>query len=229
MSHLRKATSTPSLQRSRSTRSWADSSSCIRQTPSRRCSDLSRTVRKNGLIVFQEPDFGVGVIHLADGGSLAAGERTGCGETFRRGGVHHDIGGKTLSPLQTGGLAGPAHSCSTSPSPEGRTSRPFLREHRRDREQPAAQDGEVRHRDRGRGRRWRLSPIGSSEKPVRLTPRSRICRSSRRGRRSVEALRHCGAAFRRFARRRPLVPRRRVQGRARTALPASALRPAAPA
>jgi SAM-dependent methyltransferase len=69
--------------------------------------NLSRTVKKNGLMVFQEPDFGVGVNAwppLALWGKV----KFWSAETFRRGGVHHDIGGKLYHLFRKAGLPGPA-------------------------------------------------------------------------------------------------------------------------
>jgi SAM-dependent methyltransferase len=69
--------------------------------------NLSRTVKKNGLMVFQEPDFGVGVNSwppLVLWGKV----KFWSAETFRRGGVHHDIGGKLYHLFRKAGLPGPA-------------------------------------------------------------------------------------------------------------------------
>jgi SAM-dependent methyltransferase len=69
--------------------------------------NLSRTVKTNGLIVFQEPDFGVGVTAWPP---LALWDKVKywSAETFRRGGVHHDIGGKLYHLFRKAGLPGPA-------------------------------------------------------------------------------------------------------------------------
>jgi SAM-dependent methyltransferase len=69
--------------------------------------NLSRTVKTNGLIVFQEPDFGVGVKAWPP---LALWDKVKywSAETFRRGGVHHDIGGKLYHLFRKAGLPGPA-------------------------------------------------------------------------------------------------------------------------
>jgi SAM-dependent methyltransferase len=70
-------------------------------------SHLSRAVKDKGLVVFQEPDLGVGVkawppVDLWDK------VKQWSVETFRRGGVHHDIGGKLYHLFRKAGLPGPA-------------------------------------------------------------------------------------------------------------------------
>jgi ubiquinone/menaquinone biosynthesis C-methylase UbiE len=69
--------------------------------------NLSRAVKNKGLIVFQEPDFGVGVTAWPPV-ALWDNVKFWCAETFRRGGVHHDIGGKLYHLFRKAGLPGPA-------------------------------------------------------------------------------------------------------------------------
>src|SRR5262249_28060268 len=68
---------------------------------------LSRAVKQKGLLVFQEPDFSVGftawpTVDLWDKVKYWSAK------TFRRGGVHHDIGGKLYHLFRRAGLSGPA-------------------------------------------------------------------------------------------------------------------------
>ena len=70
-------------------------------------SQLSSALKKNGLVVFQEPDLSVGftawpTVDLWDKVKYWSAE------TFRRGGVHHDIGGKLYHLFRRAGLPGPA-------------------------------------------------------------------------------------------------------------------------
>jgi SAM-dependent methyltransferase len=64
-------------------------------------------LRTGGLLVVQEPDFGVGVVTWP---AVELWQRVNnwVGETFRRGGVHHDIGGKLYHLFRRAGLPGPA-------------------------------------------------------------------------------------------------------------------------
>jgi SAM-dependent methyltransferase len=64
-------------------------------------------LRTGGLLVVQEPDFGVGVVTWP---AVELWQRVNdwIGETFRRGGVHHDIGGKLYHLFRRAGLPGPA-------------------------------------------------------------------------------------------------------------------------
>jgi SAM-dependent methyltransferase len=70
-------------------------------------SHIASVVKPGGLIVFQEPDFGVGV---ATWPTVALWQQVNhwIVETFRRGGVHHDIGGKLYHLFRRAGLPGPA-------------------------------------------------------------------------------------------------------------------------
>jgi SAM-dependent methyltransferase len=85
--------------------------------------NLSRTVKRNGLIVFQEPDFGVGVSTWP---TVALWQKVTywIGETFRRGGVHYDIGGKLYHLFRRAGLPGPALVKHVSAA-GGKATRPF--------------------------------------------------------------------------------------------------------
>jgi SAM-dependent methyltransferase len=62
---------------------------------------------RGGLVVVQEPDFQVGV---ATRPSVVLWQQVNywIGETFRRGGVNHDIGGKLYHLFRLAGLPGPA-------------------------------------------------------------------------------------------------------------------------
>jgi SAM-dependent methyltransferase len=66
----------------------------------------ARVVKAGGLLVVQEPDFGVGIITWP---RLALWQDVShwINETFRRGGVHHDIGGKLYHLFRQAGLPGP--------------------------------------------------------------------------------------------------------------------------
>jgi len=70
-------------------------------------SQLSSAVKKNGLVVFQEPDLSVGFTAWPTVG-LWDKVKYWSAETFRRGGVHHDIGGKLYHLFRRAGLPGPA-------------------------------------------------------------------------------------------------------------------------
>ena len=63
-------------------------------------------LKNKGILVVQEPDFGVGV---ATWPTVALWQQVQnwTAETFRRGGVHHDIGGKLYSLFRQAGLPGP--------------------------------------------------------------------------------------------------------------------------
>ena len=67
---------------------------------------VSRAVKSGGLLVVQEPDFGPGV---ATWPTVALWQKVShwMSETFRRGGVHHDIGGKLYHLFRQAGLEGP--------------------------------------------------------------------------------------------------------------------------
>ncbi len=64
-------------------------------------------LKSEGILVVQEPDFGVGVATWP-AVSLWQQVQHWTAETFRRGGVHHDIGGKLYSLFRRAGLPGPA-------------------------------------------------------------------------------------------------------------------------
>jgi SAM-dependent methyltransferase len=64
-------------------------------------------LRTGGLLVLQEPDFRVGV-NTSPPCALWQQVNYWIGETFRRGGVHHDIGGKLYHLFRRAGLPGPA-------------------------------------------------------------------------------------------------------------------------
>jgi 2-polyprenyl-3-methyl-5-hydroxy-6-metoxy-1,4-benzoquinol methylase len=70
-------------------------------------SHIAKIVKPGGLIVFQEPDFGVGV---ATWPTVALWQQVNhwIVETFRRGGVHYDIGGKLYHLFRRACLPGPA-------------------------------------------------------------------------------------------------------------------------
>jgi SAM-dependent methyltransferase len=67
---------------------------------------VSRVVKNGGLLVVQEPDFGGGIITWP---AVALWQQVShwINETFRRGGVHHDIGGKLYHLFRQAGLPGP--------------------------------------------------------------------------------------------------------------------------
>jgi SAM-dependent methyltransferase len=69
--------------------------------------NVSRAVKNKGLVVFQEPDFGVGA---ATWPALGLWYKVNywSAETFRRGGVHYDIGGRLYHLFRKAGLPGPA-------------------------------------------------------------------------------------------------------------------------
>jgi SAM-dependent methyltransferase len=67
---------------------------------------VTRAVKKGGLVVVQEPDFGVGISTWPTVALWQKVERWMV-ETFRRGGVHHDIGGKLYHVFRQAGLPGP--------------------------------------------------------------------------------------------------------------------------
>jgi len=68
---------------------------------------VSSLVRPNGLIVVQEPDFRVGIA-TAPTVVLWQQVQYWIAETFRRGGVHYDIGGRLYHVFRRAGLPGPA-------------------------------------------------------------------------------------------------------------------------
>jgi SAM-dependent methyltransferase len=67
---------------------------------------LARTVKKGGLLVVQEPDFGVGITTWP---AVELWQKVShwMRETFQRGGVHHDIGCKLYYLFRQAGLPGP--------------------------------------------------------------------------------------------------------------------------
>jgi SAM-dependent methyltransferase len=69
-------------------------------------SHVSKLLRTGGLLVVQEPDFGVGVTTWP---TVALWQQVTywIGETFHRGGVHSDIGGKLYHLFRRAGLPGP--------------------------------------------------------------------------------------------------------------------------
>ncbi len=64
-------------------------------------------LRTGGILVVQEPDFGVGVVTWPEV-ALWRQVKDWVAETFRRAGVHHDIGGKLYHLFRQAGLPGPA-------------------------------------------------------------------------------------------------------------------------
>ena len=68
---------------------------------------VSSLVRTGGLIVVQEPDFRVGIA-TAPTVALWQQVQHWIAETFRRGGVHYDIGGRLYHVFRRAGLPGPA-------------------------------------------------------------------------------------------------------------------------
>ncbi len=67
---------------------------------------LAGTVKKGGLLVVQEPDFGVGISTWP---TVELWQKVSywMRETFRRGGVHHDVGCKLYHLFRRAGLPGP--------------------------------------------------------------------------------------------------------------------------
>jgi ubiquinone/menaquinone biosynthesis C-methylase UbiE len=68
---------------------------------------VSSLVKNGGLIVMQEPDFRVGIATNPPA-ALWQQVQYWIAETFRRGGVHHDIGGRLYHVFRQAGLPGPA-------------------------------------------------------------------------------------------------------------------------
>jgi ubiquinone/menaquinone biosynthesis C-methylase UbiE len=68
---------------------------------------VSSLVRPGGLIVVQEPDFRVGIT-TSPTVDLWQQVQHWIAETFRRGGVHYDIGGRLYHVFRRAGLPGPA-------------------------------------------------------------------------------------------------------------------------
>jgi ubiquinone/menaquinone biosynthesis C-methylase UbiE len=68
---------------------------------------VSSLVKNGGLIVVQEPDFRVGIT-TAPPVALWQQVQHWIAETFRRGGVHYDIGGRLYHVFRQAGLPGPA-------------------------------------------------------------------------------------------------------------------------
>ena len=84
---------------------------------------VSRLVRSGGLVVMQEPDFRVGIA-TAPTVALWQHVQHWIAETFRRGGVHYDIGGRLYHVFRLAGLPGPALLEHISAG-GGATMRPF--------------------------------------------------------------------------------------------------------
>jgi ubiquinone/menaquinone biosynthesis C-methylase UbiE len=84
---------------------------------------VSRLVRSGGLVVMQEPDFRVGIA-TAPTVALWQQVQHWIAETFRRGGVHYDIGGRLYHVFRLAGLPGPALLEHISAG-GGATMRPF--------------------------------------------------------------------------------------------------------
>jgi SAM-dependent methyltransferase len=84
---------------------------------------VSRLVRSGGLVVMQEPDFRVGIATVP---TVAIWQHVQhwIAETFRRGGVHYDIGGRLYHVFRLAGLPGPALLEHISAG-GGATMRPF--------------------------------------------------------------------------------------------------------
>jgi SAM-dependent methyltransferase len=68
---------------------------------------VASLLRTGGLLIVQEPDFGVGI---AASPTVALWQQVNewTRETFRRGGVHHDIGARLYHLFRRAGLPGPA-------------------------------------------------------------------------------------------------------------------------
>ena len=84
---------------------------------------VSSLVRTGGLVVVQEPDFRVGIA-TAPVVALWQQVQHWIAETFRRGGVHYDIGGRLYHAFRLAGLPGPALLEHISAG-GGATMRPF--------------------------------------------------------------------------------------------------------
>jgi SAM-dependent methyltransferase len=84
---------------------------------------VSRLVRTGGLVVMQEPDFRVGIATVPTV-ALWQHVQHWIAETFRRGGVHYDIGGRLYHVFRLAGLPGPALLEHISAG-GGATMRPF--------------------------------------------------------------------------------------------------------
>jgi SAM-dependent methyltransferase len=84
---------------------------------------VSSLVRTGGLVVVQEPDFRVGIA-TAPAVALWQEVQHWIAETFRRGGVHYDIGGRLYHVFRLAGLPGPALLEHISAG-GGATMRPF--------------------------------------------------------------------------------------------------------
>ena len=67
---------------------------------------VSSLVKTGGLVVVQEPDFRVGIA-TAPPVALWQQVQHWIAETFRRGGVHYDIGGRLYHVFRLAGLPGP--------------------------------------------------------------------------------------------------------------------------
>jgi SAM-dependent methyltransferase len=84
---------------------------------------VSGLVRTGGLVVVQEPDFRVGIA-TAPAVALWQQVQHWIAETFRRGGVHYDIGGRLYHVFRLAGLPGPVLLEHVSAG-GGATMRPF--------------------------------------------------------------------------------------------------------
>jgi ubiquinone/menaquinone biosynthesis C-methylase UbiE len=84
---------------------------------------VSSLVRTGGLVVVQEPDFRAGIA-TAPPVALWQEVQHWIAETFRRGGVHYDIGGRLYHVFRLAGLPGPALLEHISAG-GGATMRPF--------------------------------------------------------------------------------------------------------
>ena len=84
---------------------------------------VARTVKQGGLLVVQEPDFGPGILTWP---TVALWQQVShwMRETFRLGGVHHDIGGKLYHLFRQAGLPGPTLLQHVSAA-GGAATRPF--------------------------------------------------------------------------------------------------------
>ena len=140
---------------------------------------VSRHVKPGGIIVFQEPDFGAGV---ATWPAVAIWQQVNqwIVNTFRRGGVHHDIGGKLYHLFQRAGLPGPTLLEHITVGGGG-VMRPCCENSARNRT-PASCRGwnstASRPHATSTSTAW---PIASSATPRPPTLRSPMCRSSGRG------------------------------------------------
>ena len=120
---------------------------------------VSSLVRSGGVIVVQEPDFRVG-ISTSPPVALWQQLHHWIAETFRRGGVHYDIGGRLYHVFRQAGLPGPTvieHIAVGG----GPAMRPYCDNSAAHRPQPDAENGAVWHRDAPRTCNWIHSRTGS--------------------------------------------------------------------